>query len=36
MQDDRGERACLRFLAQLAKSAGHGDIGDEWSQAAGG
>jgi hypothetical protein len=33
-KDDRGERACLRFLSQLAKSAGHDEIGEEWASAA--
>lgn len=32
--DERGERACIRFLAQLATSAGHPDVGEEWASVA--
>jgi hypothetical protein len=34
--DERGERACVLFLSQLATSAGHPDVGFEWANAAGG
>lgn len=32
--DERGEQACVRFLSQLAASAGHPDAGSLWSGAA--
>lgn len=35
-KDERGEHACLRFLAQLVGSAGHVDLAGEWAKAAGG
>jgi hypothetical protein len=33
-KDERGERACLMFLSQLATSAGQPDVGSEWANAA--
>ncbi|HVU03325.1 MAG TPA: hypothetical protein VHE30_16310 [Polyangiaceae bacterium] len=32
--DARGERACVRFLSQLAATAGHHDVAEAWASSA--
>ena len=34
LADDRGERACLRFLSHLAGTAGHHDVAEAWAAPA--